>query len=745
MTANYNLYDGRASFRLRFLRDGMIRDINEPVGVREMLLVLPRDKNYFGFSAEFIKTGTTLGFDAECGRDEIKREWELCGIDAAVEFTFTIDDETIFTGSLKFATYSDDGEVVSIEIERTSFEELFRTRFDTVIDLLADKTIDETPISRLESKRITLHSKRIKKEFLTDLLDAEDVQKEFETEALVINNITISLPTETVKINEFGDRFWKGTAAGASSDNYLVFYNNLDYQFLAVEAGTYGIAWKTRMDLHVQNYTAGHWNQATDIGQARIWAFVFKGAADATGMQTGNLIILKDELLYDGTVNSPEHTYPLEIDINDDTRLEANERVYAFILFFYMTNEATKEIEVSYTIESLSFAVSSLTERPASECDAFDLVAAFEQCVRIATNRTGTVLKSAFLDSIRGKYMIANGLRLRRFSQDRFSAVNTNLKTFMRLFNTIWALGYCFAEANENTLVRIEPVMRFFNPAHCAHEIEEAFDYSETTAKDLLFNELETGYEKYAESEYGSIDEFNNRREYLLPIKRFKGKLTKKTDVIASGYQIELTRALQFEETSKESDTNDDNLFIFTMSDRNRNECERNEPFAVCEGTLDPTSIYNARISPARIALAWMPFVNSVCFHKTAADMMRCQFWTQNGGFKTRLPVEGTAVVENMSFPVVEPKKFIPTLVKFKTPMYAAKFLELRKSLLLLLDDTKNNGYVRFFDTTGTPKTGWVMNLEYDAYRELASLELLLRNDKHSSPDAEIVTEPENT
>ncbi|MDR1403289.1 MAG: hypothetical protein LBJ60_06275 [Tannerellaceae bacterium] len=298
----------------------------------------------------------------------------------------------------------------------------------------------------------------------------------------------------------------------------------------------------------------------------------------------------------------------------------------------------------------------------------------------------------------------------------------------METLNAIWALGYSFIEEKGVSMLRVEPVMWFFNPEYCVYECEEVFDYTETTAKDLLLNEFETGYEKYADNDLHTLLEFNTYRQYLLPFKHFKGKVTKKAKFITSGYMIEILRRIQFADKPKDSDSNDDSIFLFTMSDVNPLECERGEAFSFVFGEDDISSIYNARISPARMVLSWMPFLSSVCYHKSVEEQVKCQFYKQNGEFATQLKTESFLIVENQNFTVSRNKKFIPAIAEFKTPMFAKDYLRIRDSLLSRLGDEENNGYIQFFDRTGTVKTGWVMEMEYDAYRELASLTLLLRN-----------------
>ncbi|MDR1403288.1 MAG: hypothetical protein LBJ60_06270 [Tannerellaceae bacterium] len=361
--AEYNLYDAPTTFILRFIREEKETHINEPVGVDGMVIALTRDKDYFGFSTEFIKSGTTLGFDVEAGRDEIKHEWEMCGADAEVEFRMEQNGIVLFKGLLKFATYSDDGATINIEIERTNFEELFRTRFDTPVDLQSVQSIDGVTLSGVSSKNITLHSKRIAKSAICDLEGVTDIEKQAEFADIAYKEYTQQLLTYNNRYDEFNEGVMKSSSWILDGNSINYHYNNFDYQFKTDEAGIYNIRLKCRLDLLVSDASRN-----SSIGSVRITLRMFADIPDNLGMQVGNRQILAQVEIFSGY--APDLTLELK-DLQADYTVEASlvkeQRVYAFIEIAFPNSDSMFRA-VATTLKSSLFSVTALTEAPASSC-----------------------------------------------------------------------------------------------------------------------------------------------------------------------------------------------------------------------------------------------------------------------------------------------------------------------------------------------------------------------------------------
>jgi hypothetical protein len=115
-------------------------------------------------------------------------------------------------------------------------------------------------------------------------------------------------------------------------------------------------------------------------------------------------------------------------------------------------------------------------------------------------------------------------------------------------------------------------------------------------AKDLLYNEVEIGYNKFLSEGYNTLDEFNTYHQYLTAIRTNKLKLTEKSELITSGYTIEDTRRKQFAETATNSDSYDDDGFLIAMRKNGTVvQPEKNEAFSYINGLISPSTAYNLR------------------------------------------------------------------------------------------------------------------------------------------------------
>jgi hypothetical protein len=113
-----------------------------------------------------------------------------------------------------------------------------------------------------------------------------------------------------------------------------------------------------------------------------------------------------------------------------------------------------------------------------------------------------------------------------------------SLKDLLTSVKNIYCLGYGVERAGSRDVVRVERVSYFYRDKKI-YEFDHCLSYREEVAKDILYNELEFGYDKFLSSGFNTLDEFNTKHEYITPIKTNKAKLTVKSSLITSGYSIE--------------------------------------------------------------------------------------------------------------------------------------------------------------------------------------------------------------
>ena len=88
------------------------------------------------------------------------------------------------------------------------------------------------------------------------------------------------------------------------------------------------------------------------------------------------------------------------------------------------------------------------------------------------------------------------------------------------------------------------------------------------------YNEIEIGFSKYSKSREtdkgNTLDDFHTKHSYNTPIKTNKNKLSVVSDLTLSGYEIEILRRKQFEETGNDDNANfreDEELFGVQVTD----------------------------------------------------------------------------------------------------------------------------------------------------------------------------------
>jgi hypothetical protein len=130
------------SFYFNILFNGTYFYVNEPIGWNQVTKTLVEDPDYYGLNYEYIDSKLTLLFPFQAENDGgnlLRSLWEASGNDAKANFEFgeIVNGQITrdFVGTFNFNDYEADEEGIRISIERVSFENLYRTRFDIKVAL----------------------------------------------------------------------------------------------------------------------------------------------------------------------------------------------------------------------------------------------------------------------------------------------------------------------------------------------------------------------------------------------------------------------------------------------------------------------------------------------------------------------------------------------------------------------------------------------------------------------------------
>ena len=204
---------------------------------------------------------------------------------------------------------------------------------------------------------------------------------------------------------------------------------------------------------------------------------------------------------------------------------------------------------------------------------------------------------------------ITKGLLIRRATlQGNEPVMAVSFKDLFEAFCSIHNLGYGI-EDDSNTggkMIRIEP-MEYFFPSTIIFSADKIpmVDFANSTAKQ--YGKFNFGYEKFEAEEFNGLDEFLSKREYRSPLNS-KNILEQVCKFISSGYSIEVTRRIG---NADSKDWRLDNEYFVICLKRGYMDALVVEQGGITDdmNIIDPTTIYNFRISPMRNAMRWMKYI----------------------------------------------------------------------------------------------------------------------------------------
>ncbi len=116
------------------------------------------------------------------------------------------------------------------------------------------------------------------------------------------------------------------------------------------------------------------------------------------------------------------------------------------------------------------------------------------------------------------------------------------------------------------------------------------------------YSTVKIGYDKWEAEEFNGLDEMLTKREYRIEINGVQNTFEKISKMIASGYAIEVTRRKGLESKDWRYDNN---IFIICLVRGDDGFESENNNIADAENIIDPPTVYNFRITPARMTMRW--------------------------------------------------------------------------------------------------------------------------------------------
>lgn len=736
---------------------GTITLDNDPVGWEDAALKLKRDTDYHGVFKEY-----TFDLQFHCkggGKTEIDGDYDTKGIQANVTLAISYkcaegDDWTeIFDGKLDFSKYERTKDFTTVTIVRNDLSKLVMDRIDSKVDLTKVTTIDglTAPSYTYAGYDLNLHSKEIfiqsKVEGLNEDNTAGIAGRISSSDVFMVDEL--SLITNDLKTtNGTSFNLQQATDVGTAAPTQI---HTADFTQIISYPATVTIEWDIQGEITVDRGTGG-----SNASYSQIAFKMYYGSDISTTPTIVDLVDLGAQSYTGGT--------PLNVSYNQQgsTTINLNENDKIWCLWVGITSAYpfTGDTE-TWQLETdiCEIKISDNTTKPATTAKAWAIHEAFS---RISENVTKQVTKSATTDitAFKSNFFgrvnsepnayndngcgaftaVTNGYMIRGFGTDE-KQVFVSMDDLYNAMNTIFNIGLGVEYDTDRYVVRVEPKSYFYDKTTTILSCPNIDELTMRFASDWMYNRAVLGFDEWKVEELNGVDEPITKQERILPgAAALKNAYEKVTDFIGGMYSIEYTRrqdSVDFPTTDTDFDNNNfvialnRSVDVYTNNPSALDEAEKDENFASVTGLFEPDTAYNLRFSPVRCLLRHLNVLGAgltkasvnndkkLIFSKGYNNYEMTSDMDSDGcaGDYTANAISETTTLEwdDSNARLNEPL-WMPEIYTFEYPLSFSEWVSLVSSPY---------GVVSFSEGTSDYKKGYILNLEYQINKGLASFELL--------------------
>ncbi len=242
-----------------------------------------------------------------------------------------------------------------------------------------------------------------------------------------------------------------------------------------------------------------------------------------------------------------------------------------------------------------------------------------------ADSSASTFEKAQGLGSLRA---LTNGYKIRGLytDSDNERSMPVSFKSLIESLDALDCIGWGFSTESGTTYIRVERWSWFYKTGDPILVIEHPNSVKTSIDTSLIISELTIGYKKYlTNDDIASIDNIMTERTFTTSTKAISSSASKLCEFIADNYAAELTRRAALTTNEDEEFKYDENIFIFSLqrsaradvviasTDGTATTADTTEAYSIQpdiktadSSLLNPTEVYNAKISPARNAYRWI-------------------------------------------------------------------------------------------------------------------------------------------
>ena len=631
--------------------------IDEPVGWDATKIVISRDPDAHGISFDY--TASDFEFHGPAAR-MLDAEYELYGIEGVLSLRIEVNCsgywQQLYTGKISFndyVSYFPTDCRCTAPLENNGPLMTMRNRWDQEVDLLSNTTFDlsseTTPYTKLgfdltiPGKTIILHDDASVvvpgDGLLVNLSGVPFIA--YDTNPAGAQNYAIFnlLPQfEQLNFNEFGNFSPQSTPTNlfiCSGFGYAYSYPEgcvIDGVILIPGtdvSGKYYAYLDTFTtppilvnDLNTNNFdTITTFDFTVDIAAtitltnfARMAALY---AVVAIRRKDGTMVWL-DTYEYLNSTDPGDFWAHLSVNpvtyTNTFTGVELKDGDYLYVTFsgvlnYYNLDAAAGDDAFTIVCTGGSFVATANSKKDPTPAKCFMINETISRAVEIITDnqiqgysdyfgRTDSQPYAVDADGCGSLEVLTNGLLLRQ----KDSQMNISLKEIFEGIEPIHHCGFGLElNASGQYLLRVEKFDYFYNDTTLL-VCDSVDKIKRSVIESEHYSTFRTGYQQWEAQEYNGIDEFLAKTGFRTTLTEVQNELAKYSSLVAGGYTIEITRRHSDDTTDWRYD-NSNFIICVTRVDSTIVVEQGNISGAV--NLIDPATILNFRISPARNAMRW--------------------------------------------------------------------------------------------------------------------------------------------
>lgn len=617
-------------------------EINEPIGFDDFKMTMKRG-DYHGMSVEVSEM--TLEFYGTAA-DMIKAAYQT-DLDTELTYKITMDNDVMFTGVIDLTTYKEQYSEyysVSCKVGEVGVKTTFNNRSETEIDLNGTKTVDGLALAHTYTwNKLSIPYKTIN---YTDYA-YQKTTTTYREEPGTGNKLelpddfryaALNLALDTLQKSEYGtfeplmhiadtteegganltgyfDPFFKSTE-GSDDDESPVIIDALIEGTIAFDAPLFTNTGGTS-SITISPLIC--YNGATFVFSSE--QLVFNNSNYAT--EQSFTIRLQDTVTYGylGTLylgltfdngNKSGGKY-----VNDPAKFHITIKNTSYVSIVLHSQFKDKvSADTMFVHEALNKVSEAISENALTVKSSL-----YNRYDSIVNPLTGSGRRTTYSDYFGNGALrvITNGYKIRGLYTDGDMVRNMSLsfKDIIEAMNAIDCIGWGFVEESGQTYVRVERWDWFYKTGEPILSITNPKELRRTVDATQIKSAITIGYKKYTDNDdIASIDNIMSERTFTTTTKAISNTDSHLCAFIADNYAIELTRRAAVTESAENEYKYDENIFIFSVERRKLgifyiygipNDID------TADGSIFiPSEVYNAKLSPARMAYNWISYLFSV-------------------------------------------------------------------------------------------------------------------------------------